>query len=530
MPVTCVSTQGRSVVRADLHRLLCCAITGALVAGGARHAGAQQDRSSERAAERTRLALADSAYNAGQRTLAQRYYSSVLELNPSNSRAVYQLGQLAENERARAVALFRRYVALEPRDAWGHIALAQALARAGQLDEALAEMDAARRLAPMERDVWIGRARILAQANRTDAAIAQYERWVALHPDDAEAWRELAAQRNKAGRLSGAITALEQAQAHHPTPATERRLVALRATAAPWAEPIAGGSRDSDGNQTGRVGLTIGRVVADGIGLDAHGAAIRVDDGANVSTLYDLGVGARWRPAPTLRTQGHLGVSVPDSAAGGQRLVPTGELRVDWRDADGIAALGLRANRALIAASPTLLRNGVVRNEIGARADYTVAGPVRIRALARDAYITSALDRNTRGTLGGGLVVAGSLGELSATVQQITFAHPSVSGYFAPRSARVAEVGTYAELESAGGARLSLDVGAGAQQVTQWGLPAGSWGPAYHGWTEIAFPLAAGTELKVELESYDARIGSEIATSGTWRFFSAALMLHWALP
>ena len=500
-----------------------------MLAGGAARLEAQQGRTREMTAERMRLAVADSAYNAGERALAQRYYASVLELNPSNSRAVYQLGQLAADDWARAVAFFRRYVILEPGDAWGHIALARTLANAGRLDDALAEMDAAQRLAPAERDVWIGRARILARANRTDDAIAQYQRWTALHPDDAEAWQELSQQRAKAGRIPAAISALEKAQARQPSRATENRLRSLRVRAAAWTEPIVGGSRDSDGNQIGRLGLTIGGTYADDMAFDARGAASRVDDGTVFSTVYDANLGARWRPRATLRAEGHVGIVVPDSTLdGSQRILPTGELRVDWRDAGGAAALALRASRALIAASPTLVRNGVVRNEVGARADLTVAGPLRIRALARNAFITSALERNNRGTLGGGVVVAGSAGEISATMQQITFAHPSASGYFSPHSARLVEGGTYAELESAGGTRLSVDVGAGAQQVTEWGLPAGAWGPAYHGWTELALPLAPGTELRFELESYNARIGSEIATTGTWRYVSAALMLHWA--
>jgi tetratricopeptide (TPR) repeat protein len=510
--------------------LVSCAIAGVIATASTGELGAQQDRASVSATERMRLAAADSAYNDGNRMLAQRYYAAVLELNPKNSRAVYQLGQLSGEKAAEAIAFFRQYVALEPRDAWGYIALARALARVGELDEALAQMDAARRVAPSERDVWVGRARILAQANRTDAAIMQYERWTSLHPTDAEAWRELAAQRSKAGRIDGALDALEKAQAHQSTPAAERRLRRLRALAAPWTEPAAGGSRDSDGNQTGRVGLTIGSTVGDGVGIDGHGVATHVGDAGAAATVYDLGVGARWRPMATLRAEAHGGMAVSDSVLpGAQRAQPTGDLRLDWRAASGRAALGLRASRAPIAASPALVRNNVVRDEIGGRADLSLVGPLRIRALARDGLITSALDRNTRVALGGGVVLAGSLGELSVTMQQIAFAHATVSGYFSPRSARVVEGSTYIEHESDNGIRLSLDLGAGAQRVTEWGLPAGGWGPAYHTWGELALPLADGSELRFELESYNSRIG-EIATNGTWRYLSMSVLVHWALP
>src|SRR5436190_12523340 len=180
-PRACGSTQVRLGGCVDMRILVSCAIAGVIATASTGELGAQQDRASVSATERMRLAAADSAYNDGNRMLAQRYYAAVLELNPKNSRAVYQLGQLSGEKAAEAIAFFRQYVALEPRDAWGYIALARALARVGELDEALAQMDAARRVAPSERDVWVGRARILAQANRTDAAIMQYERWTSLH-------------------------------------------------------------------------------------------------------------------------------------------------------------------------------------------------------------------------------------------------------------------------------------------------------------------------------------------------------------
>jgi len=495
------------------------------------NAQTQQGSTAMSTTERIRLAAADSAYNDGERALARRYYTSVLEVNPKNSRALYQLGQLSKENPSEAVSLFRQYVVLESRDAWGHIALAQALARSNQLDEALLEFDVAGGLAPAERDVWIGRARMLAEANRTDAAIGQYERWTAKHRDDADAWRELALQRRKAGRIAGAISALERAQAIRPTPAGERQLRAWRAMAAPWMEPVAEGSRDSDGNQVGRGGLTIGGALGDGFGIDGHAAATHVGEGSSGAAVYDVGLGGRWRPLSSLRAEARAGVSVSDSVLpGGQRLQPTAELRLDWRDPGGMAVLNVRGTRALISASPLLVENGVVRNEVSGRADLTVVGPIRIRALARDGYITSVIDDNNRIALGGGIVVAGSLGELSATMQQISFARQSASGYFSPHSARVAEIGTYDEFESASGIRLAVDAGAGVQQVTEWGLPAGPWGPAYHTWTELALPVAVGSEVRVTLESYDSRIGSDVATSSTWKYLSLSVMLHWALP
>jgi hypothetical protein len=215
--------------------------------------------------------------------------------------------------------------------------------------------------------------------------------------------------------------------------------------------------------------------------------------------------------------------------AGGARVQPTGDLRLDWRDPGGTAAANLRASRALIAASPMLVQNNVMRNEVAARVDLTVAGPLRLRGLARDADITSIIDQNNRLALGGGVVLGGPVGEVSATFQQISFAHHSTAGYFSPQSARVIEAGTYAELESDAGVRLSVDAGVGAQQIVDWGTPAGPWGPAYRTWTELAFPVRLGSEVRFALESYDSRIGSDVATSSTWQYLSFSVTLHLAL-
>src|SRR5437899_9345559 len=89
----------------------------------------------------------------------------------------YRLAQLHRHDPRLALRLFRRYVALEPSDPWGYMALAEMLARAGRFSAALRCYDDALRLAPDERDAVVGRARTLARARRAGAAIAVYEGW-----------------------------------------------------------------------------------------------------------------------------------------------------------------------------------------------------------------------------------------------------------------------------------------------------------------------------------------------------------------
>lgn len=478
---------------------------------------------------RTRLALADSDYSAGNRARAEREYRAVLQADPSRSRAVYQLAQLT-SDGDEAVRLLRQYVALEPRDPWGHIALGDALARAGDLEAGLAAYDVAERLAPAERDVHVGRARLLARARRTERAIAEYERWTATHAADAEAWRELGAQRARAGRVRSAIAALVRAQAQQPDAKTARRIAYLRATIAPAVQSGAGGSLDSDLNRTVRIDLSAESQPGDAWGATIASSATSVGDGVSSLRVMDAQVALRWRPTAAIRLEGSGGGSFTEStAASAGSATPAGSLRLDWRQPGGGSSLNVRVSRSLVAASPLLVLNRVVRDEVAARADLEIAGPIRLRGIARASDISSLLDDNQRTLFGGGVVAAVSLGELAATVQQLEYSHPTTSGYFAPRAARIAELGVYTERESDGGVRLALDAAAGAQTVTNWGQAAPRWTPAYRAWGELALPLAPGRELRLEVEWYDAKIGSDVATSGTWSYGSARLGVRWAL-
>ena len=211
--------------------------------------------------------------------------------------------------------------------------------------------------------------------------------------------------------------------------------------------------------------------------------------------------------------------------------LPSARLRYTWRDVDGRGRLDLRATRALLDASSVLVRNSVVRSEIGGEGELRIAGPLVVRALARGASVRSSFDANSRATLGGRLVLTSALlGELSAGAQQLSYAHFSAAGYFAPRWARTAEAGLYREMESGSGATLALDIGAGAQRVAEWGAAAGRWSPAFRGWAALGIPIAPGRELRVEVESYDAKIGSETATAASrWRYASGSVSLRWHL-
>src|SRR5881396_1918281 len=137
------ATAGEAGSRQQIRRVAALVLL-ALAADGTDTVAAQDTSALAR-----RLARADAAFVAGDATTAAREYAAALEVDPENSRATYRLADLSKRrDPPRALKLFRRYVALEPSDAWGYMALGDALARSGSYGDALRSYDDALRLAP----------------------------------------------------------------------------------------------------------------------------------------------------------------------------------------------------------------------------------------------------------------------------------------------------------------------------------------------------------------------------------------------
>lgn len=495
------------------------------------------------------LARADSAFAAGQHALARQEYLAVLAANPDNSRATYRLAQLSRGEPARALELFRRYVELEPADPWGYIAVGDELARAGDFGGALRWYDDAVHRAPGERDAVVGRARLLARAGRTEAAIAGYETWVEQHPDDAEVWRELGRAYRRAGRPGTAVRAFAQALSREPDPATVRQLAAARAQAAPAAEPTLGGSWDSDGDAVLRFGAAADAPVGDRTRLGVAFNRARVDDGIAHATVEDLSLRARWRPSAALEVRAALGGSRLDGRApeapattgppgrpfaaavraGQSSVVATGFVRARWRAPGGRTALDMRLERRALDANPVLVGNGVTRTEVVATVQRRTGGAVTLRGSVRAAALRDTADVNFRMTTGAavGYAVLPNV-QVSGQFRHLSYARPSLAGYFAPRFAQTIDAGSYMEVER-WGVTLALDIGAGVQRVARHGESPSSWERALRLYALAAAPLAPGREVMLEIEGYDVLVGNETAPSGGWRYLSLALSFRMAL-
>jgi len=479
----------------------------------------------------SRLARADSVFATGNAVAAARAYAAVLVADPQNSRATYRLADLRKGDPSEALQLFRRYVALEPSDPWGYLAVADMLARLGRYDEALQSSAAALRLAPNERDAVVGRARVLARARRTDAAVAAYRQWLATDDRDTEAWRELARELVRAGRPGDAVQALERAQAQASDPAGARRLAVVRAAAAPALTPLVSGARDSDGNATLRLGVAA-ELAADGpvrLGITASRGQVR--DGFTTTGVDAIALRATWQPRAVAKVDVTAGAVRLDATGGANAtLIPTGQLRARWRAPARGLALDLRAERTVIDASPLLLANRVVRTELRGMVELPIAGWLKLRGLGRAAALSDSAEVNHRTGVGAVVAFAATPSvEVSGQVHQVRFAHSSSAGYFAPRFAQVVEAGTYVEFET-GSVLCAFDAGAGVQRVARHGARVGPWRRALRLHALIAVPLAPGRDLRLELEGEDSQIASAAATSGQWRYGSAMLSLRWALP
>lgn len=458
--------------------------------------------------------------------------------DPVESREVFRLAGLRRaHDLPGAIALYRRYVVLEPADAWGHIALGDALARAGDAAGARAAYASAERLAPSERDVHVGRARALARLGYASEAIRSYERWLATSPGDADASRELAAQRRRA---------------------------------AATFEPAVGGSRDSDGVTTWRAGMTftspdLGRsrvhVTAGtkqaGDALASRGAVdvaiggsfrllsqLAIDVAAGIQRadrrfIDTTGTGA----TPTTGGAGPgMGTGRPGRGPGTgaigrpatpgvstAEVIPVGRARVVWRTPGGRLRVDARASRQLLDASPYLVAQAVTREEAGAEVDLRVVGPLRMRAFGRTGQVGNADERNERRLVGAAIAFAPAGYELSLRGQELSYGGPTALAYFAPRYVRTMELTGYTEREL-GDASLALDAGAGLQQVAAWTAFPSDWSPTVRAWAQLVKPLTPRVSLGVEAEMYDARVGAEMPSfalpEGRWRYGSGRVSLR----
>jgi tetratricopeptide (TPR) repeat protein len=132
------------------------------------------------------LARADTAWETGAYLLAAQLYEAILARDSSSHIALFRLATLRswDNRFDEGIALFRRYVAVEPDYTEGRIALARTIAWSGRYSSAIAIYDSVLTGQPTYRDAVLGKAQTLAWAGRLEQALSAYKQWVAAHPTD----------------------------------------------------------------------------------------------------------------------------------------------------------------------------------------------------------------------------------------------------------------------------------------------------------------------------------------------------------
>ena len=186
---------------------------------------------------RALLREADSLFRASALDSALVRYEAVLRGDSANSRAVFQVAVLRSwrNELPLAIQLHRKYVALEPRDLEGRVALARVMAWAGRFTESIAHYDTVLAREADYRDAALGRATALAWWGRFGAADSAYVAWLATHPQDTDTKIERARALAWAGHLDEALAVY----ASLPASSVEAAKGAARVTS--WKGDLLGG-------------------------------------------------------------------------------------------------------------------------------------------------------------------------------------------------------------------------------------------------------------------------------------------------
>jgi hypothetical protein len=346
-------------------------------------------------------------------------------------------------------------------------------------------------------------------------------------------------------------------------------------------ELLTSGARDSEENQSTRVGGTASIQAGDRVRLSISGGK-RWLSGFSDVTIEDGSIGLTSRPLAAFRFELGGGVSRPHSTITAVDTIPgagpgtqvctntgngtgngrgngrnrgttctavpppgtiirtqsessanvvVGGVRGIFRKPGGRSTVDVRATRTLLDATPVLVINRVVRNEFAGRADVEFVPRLKLRVGGRAGSYNATGDDNSRVSLLGGLAFdATSSLEVSGVFQRLSFGHATTSGYFAPQVAQLAEVASYAEFESGNGTVLALDGGVGAQRLQEFTKAMSDWEPSYRLFASLDIPFRPGSAVHFDLDSYDSRLGSDApSAASSWRSISLSASLRLAL-
>ena len=484
-------------------------------------------------AAQTLLQQADAAYTAGERERAQGLYRAVLASDPDNTRAVFQLARLAPRGSTEAITLLRRYVAFEPGDPWGRMALGDALAQAGLMAEAMEQYHRARRQAPGEADVYLGLGRILRDTGRTDELIAVDEEWVSHQPKNAAAWLDLGRARQKARRYPEAAAAYAQSLAITQDDRTQALLDNVLAESALSLRTYAGRSVDSDDNKITRSGLEGDWQFTPRTRLGLHAEHADVTDPYTSATADEYALMARWQPRALLKLDGMAGIARLNAERPGQPSTthPLRRLHLHWSSPAQGPALDLRLKQNPLSSTPGLVARPVNLTEVKGDIELPLAESWRARVRGQSGRLAAAADVNHRSNYQLGPVYRWRpAAEIGLSYSELAYDHATTAGYFAPRRVQTVELGTYFEYDRLWPVTFILDAGLGQQRVAKQGEAIGDWIGVFRVWALASWALKPGVRLELELEHEDSPVAGDAATpTSDWSSNSVLLSLRFGV-
>ena len=177
---------GRASAPLALALAAACATTSAGKSAGSSNAVAPSSQRQRVLPPETALAQAAKAYESGSYQVAESLYEQLDRGGRAPSIAIFRLATLRswDGRLDEAISLYRRYIAAEPLDAEGRLALARTLAWGGNYSAAIATYDTLIAKGQRPRDAILGRAQTLAWSGELGDALAVYKKWLSDHPTD----------------------------------------------------------------------------------------------------------------------------------------------------------------------------------------------------------------------------------------------------------------------------------------------------------------------------------------------------------
>jgi hypothetical protein len=294
------------------------------------------------------------------------------------------------------------------------------------------------------------------------------------------------------------------------------------------------GNRDSDAT-TALVGRVQGMAaIAGDVRVGLALARTRASDPAQLASGYEATVRGEWSRSRALLLEVESGAA---SFSGDGSTTPVHAAAVIRGRARyrGPAGSGgeIRFRREALTATPRLLASGVMINEARARVDLPIVAPVFARGTVKAGRFSApGEEANQRVMLGvGGVLRVSELAELGVSIHRTRFKAPSHAGYFAPERIEAAEIGTYWEHYGAWPLMFVIDAGAGLERISDWGVPASPWRPAFRLTALAGWEITPATELRIELDANDSRATGVLAPAGSaWRSGSVSTSLRVRIP